>query len=165
MAPDFYREIDIRPDASELLDDHVPFLRKNIVFGKYDDVDHYLDVQFRLLRENIIEFFRIKTESKMAKVDKKTIVYQSVRNRRQGAAYTCELDGGPSKNIDWKVSVSRFLCKHVWILSDRYSHLEWLQIERRSACVPLDNFKTINSATIGAKRRGESQLKFEHGSS
>lgn len=113
MPPDCYREIDICPDASELVNEHVPFLRKNIVFGKYDEVEHYLDVQFRLLREDFVrplresitEYTRSKNEAKAVKMDKKITVHQSVRIRRQAAVYTCKFDAGPSKNIDWKVSV------------------------------------------------------------
>jgi len=35
-----------------------PFLRENIVRGEYEDAEHYLDVQFRLLREDFIRPLR-----------------------------------------------------------------------------------------------------------
>jgi len=35
-----------------------PFLRENIVKGGYEDGEHYLDVQFRLLREDFIRPLR-----------------------------------------------------------------------------------------------------------
>lgn len=31
-----------------------PFVRKNIVQGSYEDVEHYLDIQFRLFREDFL---------------------------------------------------------------------------------------------------------------
>ena len=31
-----------------------PFLRRNIVTGRYQDLEHYLDVHFRLLREDFV---------------------------------------------------------------------------------------------------------------
>ncbi|XP_047991691.1 NFX1-type zinc finger-containing protein 1-like isoform X2 [Leguminivora glycinivorella] len=45
------RELSVLPSGAELLQRR-PFLRANVVEGAYADVDHYLDVQFRLLRED-----------------------------------------------------------------------------------------------------------------
>lgn len=102
---DFFRAIDILPDAFELSADHVPVLRKNIAVGAYGDgVDQYLDVQFRLLREdfirplreNIIKYIRTK------KVDGKTNIHTNVFIKRRGKSYICSLP----KNNDGKVFVS-----------------------------------------------------------
>ncbi|XP_063624755.1 NFX1-type zinc finger-containing protein 1-like [Cydia splendana] len=46
-----FRELSVLPSGSELLERR-PFLRPNVVEGAYADVEHYLDVQFRLLRED-----------------------------------------------------------------------------------------------------------------
>ncbi|XP_047991491.1 NFX1-type zinc finger-containing protein 1-like [Leguminivora glycinivorella] len=46
-----FRELSVLPSGAELLERR-PFLRANVVEGAYADVDHYLDVQFRLLRED-----------------------------------------------------------------------------------------------------------------
>ncbi|XP_048478338.1 NFX1-type zinc finger-containing protein 1 isoform X3 [Plutella xylostella] len=53
QPPDDFRELSILPTRGDLLHGH-PFLRPNIVEGRYDSQDHYLDVQFRLLREDCI---------------------------------------------------------------------------------------------------------------
>lgn len=52
--PDDFRKIPAVPSAAEIKNDEPPFLRANIVYGAYKDVDHYLDVQYRLLREDFI---------------------------------------------------------------------------------------------------------------
>ena len=52
--PDDYKSIPVFPRAEDIFPDKPPFLRKNIVCGRYVDVTHYLDVQFRLLREDYI---------------------------------------------------------------------------------------------------------------
>ncbi|XP_038052094.1 NFX1-type zinc finger-containing protein 1-like [Patiria miniata] len=52
--PDNYRDIPIFPKSTELRQMGKPFLRKNIVRGRYESVEHYLDVQFRLLREDFV---------------------------------------------------------------------------------------------------------------
>lgn len=57
--PEDFRTIQICPNADDILHNHEPFIRKNVVDGKYvGGVDHYLDVQFRLLREDFIRGFR-----------------------------------------------------------------------------------------------------------
>ena len=50
--PQNFRELSVIP---QLLDLSVrPFLRENITDRKFRDLDHYLDVQFRLLREDFV---------------------------------------------------------------------------------------------------------------
>ncbi|XP_064484987.1 NFX1-type zinc finger-containing protein 1-like isoform X2 [Ornithodoros turicata] len=57
-APNDFREIPVIPGIEDILTERKPFLRPNILNGGYDDVWHYLDVQFRLLREDFIRPLR-----------------------------------------------------------------------------------------------------------
>ena len=52
--PEKFREISVIPKAEDLKIHKEPFLRVNVVDGSYNDQEHYLDVQFRLLREDFI---------------------------------------------------------------------------------------------------------------
>ena len=52
--PENYRDISVIPEAQDLKIHNKPFLRVNVVDGSYKDMEHYLDVQFRLLREDFI---------------------------------------------------------------------------------------------------------------
>ena len=52
--PDDFRQISVFPTMEDLNKDELPFLRKNKRKGGYTSVDHYLDVQFRLLREDFV---------------------------------------------------------------------------------------------------------------
>lgn len=52
--PDDFRTVSVVPTATELLTNKQPFLRKNKAYGSYNDTEHYLDIQFRLLREDYI---------------------------------------------------------------------------------------------------------------
>ena len=52
--PENFRDISVIPDAEDLKIHNKPFLRINVVDGSYKDQEHYLDVQFRLLREDFI---------------------------------------------------------------------------------------------------------------
>jgi len=57
--PDNIREINIFPDLAELMkNDEDVFLRRNIVNGAYQDIDHYIDVVFRLTREDYMRPLR-----------------------------------------------------------------------------------------------------------
>ncbi|XP_071958632.1 uncharacterized protein [Antedon mediterranea] len=52
--PDDYRDIPILPTTEDLHSKELPFLRPNKIKGSYASQYHYLDVQFRLLREDFI---------------------------------------------------------------------------------------------------------------
>ena len=50
--PQNFRQLSVIPQLSDLCSS--PFLRENITDRKFRDLDHYLDVQFRLLREDFV---------------------------------------------------------------------------------------------------------------
>ena len=52
--PQDFRQVSIAPSGEDFRRYAKPFLRPNVVQGRYDDVQHYLDVQFRLLREDYL---------------------------------------------------------------------------------------------------------------
>ena len=56
--PNNISEMSIVPDLFDIVSDENVFLRKNITNGAYRSVDHYLDVQFRLLREDFMSPLR-----------------------------------------------------------------------------------------------------------
>uniref|UniRef100_A0A8D8V0I2 NFX1-type zinc finger-containing protein 1 n=1 Tax=Cacopsylla melanoneura TaxID=428564 RepID=A0A8D8V0I2_9HEMI len=52
--PEDFRTFELYPTEEEIRCKSHAFLRRNIVDGGYRDVEHYLDVQFRLLREDLM---------------------------------------------------------------------------------------------------------------
>ena len=56
--PDNFREMTIIPHRDDIFTEKKPYLRKNIVHGAYENLEHYLDVQFRLLREDFLRPLR-----------------------------------------------------------------------------------------------------------
>lgn len=54
MAPEDFRRLTLLPAIPEVKGQIQPFLRKNIIDGEYSDKEHYLDTQFRLLREDFV---------------------------------------------------------------------------------------------------------------
>lgn len=57
-APEDFRQINIVPTPGELLSRSDVFLRPNKTCGAYNDANHYLDVQFRLQREDFVQPLR-----------------------------------------------------------------------------------------------------------
>lgn len=126
--PDDFRAISIYPDAFDILNDRVPFIRENVVEGKYEaGIDHYLDVQFRLLREDFIRSLREGVNeyrqlqntpgaSTSAKMHAKDLnIYQNVRifgskMLHIDHVHLCEFDSTPFRNMRWEVSISSDLC-------------------------------------------------------
>ncbi|XP_053404555.1 NFX1-type zinc finger-containing protein 1-like [Mercenaria mercenaria] len=121
--PDDFRQYSVCPSPSEITGTARPFLRRNKVEGEYDDLDHYLDVQFRLLREDFVgplregitEYIKIKT-SKKPNQDEKSIrklnikIYENVSVHtpvvtEHGLCYKMKLEmSNFIKRVNWSVS-------------------------------------------------------------
>ena len=56
--PDRIIDISIAPTLEEINKEGKPFLRRNIIKGPFKDVKHYLDIHFRLLREDFMQPLR-----------------------------------------------------------------------------------------------------------
>jgi hypothetical protein len=70
------------PEWEDVCSDAVPFLRPNIIKGSYPDVDTYLDIQFRLLREDFLNPLReglVAFRTKMEKQPKQHIRVDNIR--------------------------------------------------------------------------------------
>ena len=119
--PDDYRQYSVSPNISEITGTNRPFLRQNKVEGQYDDLDHYLDVQFRLLREDFVgplregitEYVKIKTSKQqdnqsVRKLDIK--IYENVTVHtpvitEYGLCYKMQLEMTRFvRHVNWSVS-------------------------------------------------------------
>ena len=136
--PNDFREIPICPTNKEIKSQERPFLRKNIRKGHYQDVEHYLDVQFRLLREDFLEPLRegiheITHNIPRAQRNQLMKCYQGVRIF--GKKLT-------ESGIIYKVyfDVSKFPMTK-WAHSKRLIYGSFL-------CLSKDNFETMLFATV-----------------
>ncbi|PNF18207.1 hypothetical protein B7P43_G18049, partial [Cryptotermes secundus] len=85
IQQDDFRKISIYPNAEEILAEEPGFVRPNIIDGAYESVDHYLDTQFRLLREDFVSPLREgisgyinMTNKRMTKKLKTVTIYHKV---------------------------------------------------------------------------------------
>ncbi|XP_052816634.1 NFX1-type zinc finger-containing protein 1-like [Mya arenaria] len=148
--PDDFRDISIFPKMKDISLNEVPFLRANKVEGKYSSVDTYLDVQFRLLREDYVKPLRdgifeyqksIKTGENVKKL-RNIRIYHSVQIlfpvcTSSGLNHIVRFDNSSLKGINW-------------VASQRLKHGSLV-------CLSPDNFETVVYAVI--KNRDPNKLE------
>ena len=132
-----YRTLTVEPSPDDLDIDQKPFIRRNIIDGKYRDVDTYLDVQFRLLREDFIRplreglnDFKNHTHGRNRNIN----VYRSV------------------KMVSSEIRNDR-LMHSVQIANSRKLRLENSKrlLHGNLLCISEDNFKSFSWATVAVK--------------
>ena len=136
--PNDFRDIPICPETKEITTQERPFLRKNISRGRYENAEHYLDVQFRLLREDFLEPLREGIREIVLKIprqERKQLIkyYRSVKI--VGKEFT-------RSGIIHKVHIDiSGLDTSTWAHSKRFLFGSFL-------CLSNDNFKTMLFATV-----------------
>ncbi|XP_047485351.1 NFX1-type zinc finger-containing protein 1-like [Penaeus chinensis] len=150
--PNNFRDLPVIPTAEDISDIDDPYLRENITQGGYKDVDHYLDVQFRLLREDFvrplrlgIQEFRLDTHSKNLDIR----IYKDVK-----------VVGSDIKNGDVVHYVEIPFNKKIKIENSKrllYGNL---------LCFSTDNFKTLILGSVAERnmedlKKGRLGVKFE----
>ncbi|OWF37809.1 NFX1-type zinc finger-containing protein 1-like isoform X2 [Mizuhopecten yessoensis] len=137
--PNNFRELPILPDLKDLQFNERPFIRRNKIDGSYDDLHHYLDVQFRLLREDYIQPLRNGiTEYRRGKKDAKQR-FQDIRlyNKVKVIRPVCS-NSGILHVIQFDVSKMQ---KMRWESSRRLIHGSLV-------CLSQNDFETILFATV-----------------
>ena len=69
--PNDFRKMSVMPSWEDFLMEEQPFLRPNIVEGQYPDAETYLDVQFRLTREDFVQPLRAGIQEYMKQAGRK----------------------------------------------------------------------------------------------
>ena len=112
--PKNFRDIPIVPTAADILSTGKPYIRKNKVQGKFNDGEHYLDVQFRLLREDLVQPLRegiLEIINEVPKPEKKQALklYYQIKMiypqcTKSGLIYRISFDTVNTKKTPWKHS-------------------------------------------------------------
>lgn len=154
--PEHYTEISILPTSQEIHPtSRKPFLRANITSGRYRNWDHYIDVQFRLLREDF------------------------VGPLRAGISKHCDIDSKLSGDIRvyHQVTIEQPVCLasgvgfEVQFNPSQFSRVNWEYTNRLIGgsllCLSQDKFETVAFATIAQRdpkelKEGRVVIKFEN---
>lgn len=112
-----FRDLPLIPTQQELTSDEEVFLRCNIINGRYENIEQYLDTQFRLfradlilpLRESIDKFLGSCNLQDTAAGCRKVNVYRGVRVLRpvcteRNIAYRLSFDVSALSSVDWRTT-------------------------------------------------------------
>lgn len=128
QPPEDFRSIGICPTYDDIFTNHRPFVRPNVIDGKYiGGVNHYLDVQFRLLREDFVRPLRegiqectnqIRNEQASWRNSVQDIrIYQNVRILSSSfepddgdLIFNATFDVSRLRNVQWMVIFRQYLC-------------------------------------------------------
>ena len=139
--PNDFRDIPICPTNKEITSHERPFLRKNILKGRYEDAEHYLDVQFRLLREDFLEPLREGIHEIVYNVPRKQ--RNQLMKQYQGARIVDKKFTRSGIIYQVQFDVSRFDTKR-WANSKRLLFGSFL-------CLSNNNFETMLFATVSKR--------------
>ena len=158
--PDNFRDADVFPTLQDLTVVDKPFLRANKVEGAYRGVDHYLDVQFRLLREDFIrplrngihEYLKLLQEGTHARRLQDLRLYHDVRVlapvcNHNGLSYRLRFDTTPMKKVRWESSRRLIFGSLVCLSKDDFQTML---------------FATVVNRNVKALSEGEIEVQFEH---
>ena len=145
--PKDFRNIPIYPTSQEIVTRERPFLRTNIIKGRYENAEHYLDVQFRLLREDFLGPLREGIQELIQNIPRQQRnqlgmrIYRGVQIlkrqfRKFGIVHHVKIDVTGLRNSKW--------------IHTRLVYGSFL-------CLSPDNFETMLFATV--VERDEEQLK------
>jgi hypothetical protein len=136
QPPEHFTQLPVLPSADEVHPDaRKTFVRPNITKGAYTDWEHYLDVQFRLMREDFIAPLRdgIRHYERHRAKNKEVMVYEGV-----SVGGTICLHSGVGFQIRFDVT--------------RFRRMNWEHSKRlifgSLLCLSDDSFYTIFLATV-----------------
>ncbi|XP_014216288.1 NFX1-type zinc finger-containing protein 1-like [Copidosoma floridanum] len=134
QPPENYRALNVIPRLEDLYDEH-PFFRACKVKDAYDSVEHYLDVQFRLLREDFLMPLRSGLKEYLSGNQRyKNGDFRIYRHVRLFSLESSE------NNIGNKLSFGKSKTA-TWHSSKRFMYGSLLLLSR-------DNFRTVLFATV-----------------
>ena len=117
-----------------------PFLRRNKIDGSYNDVEHYLDVQFRLLREDFVRPLREGIAQLLERLGSaKTDVHQDIRLYNE-------------VRLLYPLCTSNGLRYRIKFDNSKLRHVRWENSKRlifgSLMCLSKDNFESFLFATV-----------------
>ena len=164
--PQNFKEVSVIPEAADLLCSR-PFVRENITDRKFKDLDHYLDVQFRLLREDFV--MPLRDGIKQLTKESNSLEPSSASNARRTNDVSVYYDVTVLHPVcSWKSRVYRirFDQSHY-----KVKRVKWERSKRLKfgslVCLSSDEFSSLVFATVENRDAnglsiGELDVRFEN---
>ena len=162
--PQNFRELSVIPSAADLLFSR-PFLRKNITDRRFNDLDHYLDVQFRLLREDFVMPLRDGIRQLTKDKDLLEPTTSNTRRANDVSVYHGVRVLYPVCNRKGRVFKIKFNQSH-----SKVRRIKWERSKRLKfgslLCLSSDDFNTLVFASVENRdseglSKGELEVRFE----
>ena len=167
--PQNFREVSVIPEGADLLCSR-PFVRENLTDRKFKDLDHYLDVQFRLLREDFVMPLRdgIKQLRKESNPLEPSSASSSTTTRRANdvSVYHDVTVLHPVCSSKGRVYRVRFNRSHPTVKNVKWERSKRLKFGSL-VCLSLDEFNSFVFATVENRDAdglsvGELEVRFEN---
>ncbi|KAJ7333525.1 NFX1-type zinc finger-containing protein 1 [Desmophyllum pertusum] len=141
--PNDFRELSVIPTQADILSGERPFLRRNKIDGSYHDAEHYLDVQFRLLREDFVRPLREGIAKLLERIGSATIgalqdirVYKDVSLlypvcTSSGLRYRIKFDSTKLKHIRWENSKRLIYGSLMCLSKDKFDSFVFATVANR----------------------------------
>ena len=141
--PDDFREISVIPTQEDVLMAERPFLRRNKIDGSYHDAEHYLDVQFRLICEDLVRPLREGIAQLLEHIGNAEIgalqdirVYKDVHLlypvcTSNGLQYKIKFDNTRLKNVRWENSRRLIFGSLVCLSKDKFESSVFATVANR----------------------------------
>ena len=163
--PQNFRELSVIPSAADLLCSR-PFLRKNITDRRFNDLDHYLDVQFRLLKEDFVMPLRDGIKQLTKDKDLLEPTKSSTRQANDVSVYHGVTVLYPVCNRKGRVFKIKFNQSH-----SKVRRVKWERSKRLKfgslLCLSSDDFNTLVFASVENRdpeglSDGQLEVRFEN---
>ena len=149
-------DIDILPSLSEVFsDDSKVYLPPNIIRGKYKNWDHYLDVQYRLMREDFLRPLRhgiqhfISPSKNRGRREENIRVYGNVRVQNpvclfSGIGFQVHFDISHLTKVNWEHSKRLIFGSLLCLSKDNFQHSIMLaSVVKKDSTLIKDGFLTV----------------------
>ena len=143
--PEDFRCVSVIPTHDDIITHQRPFLRPNKIEGRYDNKEHYFDVQFRLLREDFIRPLRdgiqqllVMGKHRNSKDDRllDVRVYENVRILNpeftsNGVAYKIRFDISRFRGVQWENSKRLIFGSLLCLSKDNFESFAFATVANR----------------------------------
>uniref|UniRef100_F6RC64 RZ-type domain-containing protein n=1 Tax=Ciona intestinalis TaxID=7719 RepID=F6RC64_CIOIN len=135
--PNNFREISVFPTKEDITTREDPFVRTNLVNRAYTGPDHYLDVQFRLLREDFVRPLREGIEN--------FVTLCTSGSKRDRSKRLDNVKAYQDVRIDYPVPSNRGIHYYIHFSTESLQRIRWENTKRflfgNLICLSDDHFK------------------------
>ena len=141
--PENFCWLPVVPNEEDILSGERPFLRRNKIDGSYHNPEHYLDVQFRLLREDFVRPLREGISRLLERVGSSKIdthqdirLYNDVRLlypvcTSNGVRYRIKFDNSKLRHVRWENSKRLIFGSLMCLSKDNFDSLVFATVANR----------------------------------